>query len=101
MNEFEKKTGIKQTVLNEIIVLAKKNHVQKLILFGSRARGDFERTSDIDLAVEGGSIARFASDIEEDTSTLLEYDIIDLSKPMQEALLESIKKEGRIIYEKI
>lgn len=31
MNEFEKKTGIKQTVLNEIIVLAKKNHVQKLI----------------------------------------------------------------------
>jgi predicted nucleotidyltransferase len=101
MNEFEKKTGIKQTVLNEIIVLAKKNHVQKLILFGSRARGDFERTSDIDLAVEGGSIARFASDIEEDTSTLLEYDVIDLSKPMQEALLESIKKEGRIIYEKI
>lgn len=101
MNEFEKKTGIKQTVLNEIIVLAKKNHVQKLILFGSRARGDFKRTSDIDLAVEGGSIARFASDIEEDTSTLLEYDVIDLSKPMQEALLESIKKEGRIIYEKI
>ncbi|MFR5152466.1 MAG: nucleotidyltransferase domain-containing protein [Ruminococcus sp.] len=28
-----------------------------IILFGARARGDFKRTSDIDLAVSGGDFA--------------------------------------------
>ncbi len=45
----------------------------KVILFGSRARGDFRRTSDIDLAVTGGDFDRFALDVEEETTTLLEY----------------------------
>ena len=33
--------------------LAQKYDVDRVILFRSRARGDFRRTSDIDLAVEG------------------------------------------------
>ena len=44
------KTGIKQVVLDELISIAERYHIEKLILFGSRARGDFRRTSDIDLA---------------------------------------------------
>ena len=39
--------------------------------------------------------------VDEETSTLLEYDFIDLSGEVSEALLESIKKEGVLIYEKI
>lgn len=35
--------------------------------FGSRARGDFKRTSDIDLAVSGGDFCRFALDVDEET----------------------------------
>ncbi len=101
MNDLESRTGIGQTVLNEINTIAQKHHVKKVILFGSRARGDFKKISDIDLAVEGGDFFRFALDIEEDTSTLLKYDIIDLSRNMQEELLESIKKEGLTIYEEI
>ena len=38
-----------------------------MILFGSRARGDHNKTSDIDLAVSGGNTAKFAVDIEEET----------------------------------
>lgn len=53
-------TGIKQQVIEEICELAEKYNVRKVILFGSRARGDFKRVSDIDLAVEGGEFARFA-----------------------------------------
>ena len=34
-----------------------------------------------------------------DETTLLEYDIVDLDEPMQPELLESIQKEGKIIYE--
>lgn len=49
-------TGIRQDVLKEICDLAEKYQIQKVILFGSRARGDFKRTSDIDLAVEGGEV---------------------------------------------
>ena len=33
-----------------------KHQVEKVILFGSRARGDYGRASDIDLAVYGGNI---------------------------------------------
>lgn len=49
-------TGIKQNVIQEIIQLAKKNQVKKVILFGSRARGDYKERSDIDLAFYGGVV---------------------------------------------
>ena len=75
--------------------------MEKIILFGSRARGDYKRTSDIDLAVSGGDIARFALDVEEETSTLLKYDIVSLNLPVQEDLMASIEREGRVLYEKI
>ena len=51
--------------------------------------------------MKGGDIDRFALDVDEETTTLLEYDIVDLDEPMQTELLESIQKEGKIIYEKI
>ena len=89
--------GISEAVMREI---AKRNQIQEIILFGSRARGDYNRTSDIDLAVTGGNISSFAVSIEEETSTLLEYDIVDLDKPVSEELLKSIRDEGKILYEK-
>ena len=95
------RTGFRSQVLDEIQNLAQKHNVKKVILFGSRARGDFKRTSDIDLAAEGGDFDRFALDVEEETSTLLKYDIVDFSRPMQEELREAIRQEGIVIYEKI
>lgn len=56
-------------------------------MFGSRARGDYKKTSDIDLAVTGGDFSRFALDVEEETSTLLKYDIVDLDRIVQPELL--------------
>ena len=94
-------TGIRPEVIEEIRNLAQKYDIEKVILFGSRARGDFRRTSDIDIAVTGGDSARFALDVDEETSTLLEYDIVNLDRDMQDELRESIEKEGRILYEKI
>ena len=94
-------TGIRPEVIEEIRNLAQKYDIEKVILFGSRARGDFRRTSDIDIAVTGGDFASFALDVDEETSTLLEYDIVNLDRDMQDELRESIEKEGRILYEKI
>ena len=94
-------TGIKDNVIREIVALAEKHGLKKVILFGSRARGDFQRASDIDLAVCGGNVSMFALDVEEETSTLLEFDVVNLDLDLQEKLLESIKKEGMILYEKV
>lgn len=43
----------------------------------------------------------FAITVDEETSTLLKYDIVNLDASVQEELLESIQKEGIIIYEKV
>lgn len=95
-------TGIKPAVIQEICALARKYDIDKVILFGSRARGDHRRASDIDLAVcGGGNISRFALDVEEETSTPLKYDVIDLGGTLQKELREAIETEGRILYEKI
>lgn len=93
--------GIKPEVIEEIRELAKRYNLKRVIIFGSRARGDYRRCSDIDLAVQGGDTIRFALDVDEETNTLLEYDIVDLNNSVQEELLESIRKEGRLLYEKI
>lgn len=93
--------GIDDSIEQDIISIAIKNDIKNLILFGSRARGDFKRTSDIDLAVEGGNISAFAVQVDEEVSTLLEFDIINLDGRVQKELLESIRREGVLLYEKI
>ncbi|MBM6854971.1 nucleotidyltransferase domain-containing protein [Mediterraneibacter glycyrrhizinilyticus] len=94
-------TGIREQVIREICEIAEKYKVEKVILFGSRARGDFHRTSDIDLAVKGGDFANFSLDVDEETSTLLMFDFVDLNQSIQQELRENIEREGKIIYEKI
>lgn len=94
-------TGIKEQVQAEICRFAEKNHLRQVILFGSRARGDHHRASDIDLAASGGNIAQFAAEVEEETSTLLKYDVVDLERAVSEELRRSIEQEGRVLYEKI
>ena len=94
-------TGIREQVIEEIRILAEKYQIEKIYLFGSRARGDYHRTSDIDLAVSGGEFDRFALDIDEDTSTLLKFDIVDLNRIVHPELLDAIQKEGRVLYEKV
>ena len=94
-------TGIRKEVIEEIRNFARKYRVKKVILFGSRARGDYKRTSDIDIAVSGGDFAEFALDVEEETSTLLEFDIVNLDREMQDELREAIEREGKLLYEKV
>lgn len=96
-----KETGIQPLVMQEIRELAQKYDLDKVILFGSRARGDYKSRSDIDLAISGGNCIRFALEVEENTSTLLFFDIVNLDGVVQKELLESIQREGFNIYEKV
>lgn len=94
-------TGIRDVVLKQIRDLAAQYGLRKVILFGSRVRGDFKERSDIDLAVSGGDISGFALAVDEETDTLLQYDVVNLDSRVDEALLKNIEKDGKVLYEKI
>ncbi|MCI9624931.1 MAG: nucleotidyltransferase domain-containing protein [Lachnospiraceae bacterium] len=94
-------TGIREEILWEIQKLAKDCGMKRVLLFGSRARGDYRKTSDIDLAVSGGDAVRFSLEAEEVISTLLFFDVVNLDGPVQKELLESIQREGKILYEEV
>ena len=94
-------SGLSEKLQREIIGFAQKNNIEKLVLFGSRARGDYRKRSDIDIAIWGGNGASFAIDVDEETNTLLMFDVVDFKYPVQDELKESIMKEGCLLYEKI
>lgn len=51
--------------------------------------------------MQGGDFIRFMLDVNEETSTLLSFDIINLDEEIQSELRESIEKEGKIVYEEV
>ena len=93
--------NLDKRVEDDIVRIAKKNNVKKVILFGSRARGTNSERSDIDLAISGGNVLDFYYDVEEKAHTLLMFDVVDLDKGISEALQAEIKKDGVILYEEI
>lgn len=94
-------TGINANVIKQIREIAEQYDLHQVILFGSRARGDYKERSDIDLAVCGGDVPAFALAVDEETDTLLKYDVVNLSHPIDAALLDNIQKDGMMLYEKI
>lgn len=92
--------NLPERVLKDITALAKKHGVQKIILFGSRARGTNTERSDVDIAVSGGDFDAFYWSIKEDVYSLLTFDIIDVDSGISEELKEEIERDGVMIYEK-
>ena len=94
--------NLDKQILKEIGQIASHHpEIQKILLFGSRARGDNSERSDIDLAVYAkGSISTFIEEIELMTTTLLEYDITHITELTEDYFLEQINREGIVIYEK-
>lgn len=80
-------------------------NIYKIILFGSRARGDFRSSSDIDLAIFSKSessleVSNFTNDIEK-LDTLFKFDIVFINPLTDEKLLANINKEGIVIMERL
>ncbi len=75
---------------------------QRIVLFGSRARGDHEAVSDYDLAIEApgateAAWARFVLDAQEDFGALLHLDLVRLDQADQR-LRRRIDDEGLLLY---
>lgn len=93
--------GLDEKVVDTIIMLGKEYKADKIVLFGSRARGDYKERSDIDIAIYGGNAELFAVEVEEKALTLLKFDVVDMNKSVQEELKKAIEKEGVVLYEKV
>ena len=95
--------GLRENLIREIIeIISRYGCVKRVILYGSRVRGDFEKISDIDLAIEGcpdWAVADIRETLEEEAPTLLTFDVVSLEKA-PERLKENILREGVVIYEK-
>ena len=79
-------------------------NVMNIWIYGSRARGDNEPTSDYDLAFEipSDKITKwvpFKLHFEEAANTLLEIDLVDIGSVDSE-LKKSILTEGVLLYER-
>ncbi len=90
---------LRPDIVESIRALARRDGIARVLLFGSRTRGDNRERSDIDLAASGGDIAAFALDVDEETPTLLQFDVVDLDGIVQPEPLAEIRKDGVVLYE--
>ena len=85
---------------SQLSALARKYGARRLVLFGSRARGDHRPRSDIDLAVYDMPVENrgvFWLEAEE-LPTLLKLDLVHISPGMDPAFLHNIEKDGVTLY---
>lgn len=94
------KYNLPDRVLRDITLFAQNNNIEKIILFGSRAKGNHTERSDIDIAVSGGDFDGFYWDVKEKTYSLLTFDVINLDSCVFAELQKEIDKYGVVIYEK-
>ena len=82
--------------------LARQEGITRVVLYGSRARGDHQARSDIDLAIESTddrAMREAWAYLMHDAPTLLRIDVTDLGRAPA-ALRERIERDGVTIYER-
>ncbi|MEF9960697.1 MAG: nucleotidyltransferase domain-containing protein [Niameybacter sp.] len=94
--------NLRQEIEEAIVALARQYiEIEKVVLFGSRARGDNTERSDIDLAIwSEKSMSEFAYALEEEVPTLLEFDLSYMNEVEDAFFREQVTKEGIVLYEK-
>lgn len=89
-----------EEIYRQLVELVRRHGARKLVLFGSRARGDFRDRSDIDLTIYGmppENRTSFWLDVE-DLPTLLTLDIVHVAPDMDSEFLSNIEKDGVTLY---
>ena len=102
MREKEKMKEKWQVKLDNVINEFKKYNPEKIILFGSRARGDYRKNSDIDIAVYINLSFREKRKLKEKIdliSGIYSVDLIFLDE-VDENFKNKVLKEGKVLYAK-
>ncbi len=93
--------GIKNEILEDMINVFKKyESLEKVYIFGSRARGDYKEISDIDIALDSNENITFKvlRDLD-DLRCINTFDVVDLNH-IGEKLKENIEKDKICIYKR-
>ena len=88
--------GLKENELKEIKEILKRENVKTAIIFGSRAKGNFKKGSDIDLAIIGDE-RKISYILNEETFLPYFFDVVNLDKISNKNLLSHIKRVGKKI----
>ncbi|GAW32614.1 nucleotidyltransferase family protein [Carboxydocella sp. JDF658] len=94
------KFGLEQRIIEKIVsVIDMCKVVQKAVIFGSRARGDFRYNSDIDIAIymDGKPYPGFFADLD-NAAEIYKINVIDMASVTNEKLRQNIEREGIEIY---
>lgn len=94
--------GIRQDVINLITsTIYLNNKIEKIIIFGSRAKGSYKKGSDIDLAIvaENLNFSELLQIKSELNQLPIPYniDIVDFNKIENMNLIEHIERVGKIL----
>lgn len=98
------KFGLKETVIEKINTLCQKyGDIERVIIYGSRAKGNYKPGSDIDLTIVGDIDLSTMFKLEDEIDDLLLPYLIDLSilqKIENPDLLDHIRRVGQGFYQK-
>lgn len=92
---------MKDELKQQIAALGRDYGAARIVLFGSRARGNHRERSDIDLAVFGLPDEQhgvFLAGIDE-LPTLLKFDIVFVDPATSPVLLAEVERDGVTLYE--
>lgn len=95
--------GAMENLYQKIASIGRSFHADRVVLFGSRARGDNRPRSDIDLAVYGvplSDLPAFRAQLDE-LPTLLEFDLVFVTEQTDPKLLANIERDGVILMDKL
>lgn len=97
--------GLSETVITDICdVFRRYPNIEKVLIFGSRAKGTYSEGSDIDLAAVGDGLTfNQLMDINiqiEDLGLLYKIDVVDYNKNRDTPIGEHIKRVGKPFYNK-
>lgn len=91
-------------VLDRVVEIARKYKAKKVILFGSRARGDHSPLSDYDIAIfEEETLSdlekAYLCDEIEEVPTLKKIQAVFVREGTTDELMGNINREGIVLYE--
>ena len=95
---------MKDNLIEVIRNIANEFNIEKVILYGSKARGDHAPTSDYDIAIISNNLTPLDKaliyDRIDDIETLKKIDLVFLEGSESDSFHKNILKEGKVIYEK-
>ena len=96
--------GLTAPDLAEIIRIIQRNYAaEEAIIFGSRAKGNYKKGSDIDIAIKGKEIQRedialIADLLNEESPLPYYFDIVHYDGITEKELMQHIDRVGKSIY---